>query len=79
MVHKKLEKQLRKEGKVKKEITISKETAEKWKTGIHAINVTNMNSKSKSTISTTVQREDLYEKLMLLKVLLKLASHDQQC
>ena len=61
---KKLEKKLRKEEKVKKAITIEKkkkEIVQTYESGVRVTDLANMYSMSKSTISTILQRKDLYK------------------
>ena len=71
---KKLEKKLRKEEKVKKAIAIEKkkEIMQTYESGVRVTDLANMYSMSKSTISTILQRKDLYKEanVALLKVLL---------
>nr|XP_023421853.1 tigger transposable element-derived protein 1 [Cavia porcellus] len=69
MAPRKLEKKLRKEGKVKKAITIEKkkEIVEKYESGIRVTDLANMYSMSKSTISTILQRKDLYKEASVAK------------
>ena len=63
MAPKKLEKKLRKEEKVKKAITIEKkkEIVQTYESGVRATDLANMYRKSKYTISTILQRKDLYK------------------
>ena len=68
MAPKKLEKKLRKEEKVKKAITIEKkkEIVQTYESGVRVTDLANMYSMSKSTISTILQRKDLYKEASLM-------------
>jgi Mor family transcriptional regulator len=63
MASRQLEKKLRKEENVKKAITIEKkkEIVQTYESGVHVTDLANMYSMSKSTISTILQRKDLYK------------------
>lgn len=50
---------------------------EKYESGIYVTDLANTYSMSKPTISIVLQRKVCIKKLMLLKVLLKMLSHDQ--
>ena len=69
MTPKKLEKKLRKEEKVKKVITIEKkkEIVQTYESGVRVTDLANMYSMSKSTISTILQRKDLYKEASIAK------------
>ena len=69
MAPKKLEKKLRKEEKVKKAITIEKkkEIVQTYESGVRVTDLANMYSMSKSTISTILQRKDLYKEARVAK------------
>ena len=69
MAPKKLEKKLRKEEKVKKAITIEKkkEIVQTYESGVRVTDLANMYSMSKSTISTILQRKDLYKEASVAK------------
>jgi hypothetical protein len=66
---KKLEKKLRKEEKLKKGITIErkKETVQTYESGVRVTDLTTLYSMSKSTISTILQRKDLYKEASVAK------------
>ena len=70
MAPKKLEKKLRKEEKVKKAITIEKkkEIVQTYESGVRVTDLANMYSMSKSTISTILERKDLYKEASVAKV-----------
>lgn len=69
MAPQKLEKKLRKEEKVKKAITIEKkkEIVQTYESGVRVTDLANMYSMSKSTISTILQRKDLYKEASVAK------------
>ena len=69
MAPKKLEKKLRKEKKVKKANTIEKkkEIVQTYESGVRVTDLANMYSMSKSTISTILQRKDLYKEASVVK------------
>ena len=69
MAPQKLEKKLRKEDKVKKAITIEnkKEIVQTYESGVRVTDLANMYSMSKSTISTMLQRKDLYKEASVAK------------
>ena len=69
MAPKKLEKKLRKEEKVKKVTTIEKkkEIVQTYESGVRVTDLANMYSMSKSTISTILQRKDLYKEASVAK------------
>ena len=75
MAPKKLEKKLRKEEKVKKAITIEKKKEIVWtyESGVRVTNLANMYSMSKSTISTILQRKDLYKEASVAKRVTKIS------
>lgn len=63
----KLEKQLKKERKIKKAITIKREIMEKYEGRVHVTDLANMHSMLESTMSTVLQRKDLYKKAGVAK------------
>jgi len=69
MAPKKLEKKLRKQEKAKKAITIEKkkEIVQTYESGVRVTDLANMHSMSKSTISTILQRKDLYKEASVAK------------
>ena len=69
MAPKKLKKKLRKEEKVKKAITIEKKKkiVQTYESGVRVTDLANMYSMSKSTISTILQRKDLYKEASVAK------------
>ena len=75
MAPRKLEKKLRKEEKVKKAITIEKKKEIVWtyESGVRVTDLANMYSMSKSTISTILQRKDLYKEASVAKRVTKIS------
>jgi len=68
MAPKKLEKKLRKEEKVKKAITIEKKKiVQTYESGVRVTDLANMYGTSKSTVSTILQRKDLYKEASVAK------------
>ena len=80
MAPKKLEKKLRKEEKVKKAITIEKkkEIVQTYESGVRVTDLANTACRN-PPYRQSYKEKICIRKLVLLKVLLKLVSHHQQC